>query len=461
MSSQRWYHAPCGFALSVVSGVLLAFALPPRDINILGWVAMMPLLAGSLLVKRTLIAAAFGIITSVVCAWVLIGYLATPQEFGNLVGAFGSLALVFAWTAGLACFACKRCKPTLWPLFVACAAVTGELLSRYVFPVNIAITQHQTPGALRLASITGVWGVSFLLWFVPALVLMYFVNRKSIGNRVFIAPVVILVMLMVPVPHINSGETSIKVAAVQAPGPWDAADVMRNLPADVKVVVWPEHLMGVNDTLPNRSAREHGVYIVSSHVEKAGPKEKYNTAKLIAPSGRTIDSVRKRHLFGKEIAGFKSGYDNHAIQCGDIKVGVPICFDTEYTDICRSLVREGAQILLVPNNDPEMHNMLFNYLHVAIIPFRAAENGVPVVWAESYGLSSVVNSSGYNMVQAGEKKITAVSTDVPLRQGRTLYLLLGDYFAYASTIVTVAGIIVMLKARRGKDQELFQPGFVL
>lgn len=454
MSPQRWYHSPLALALAAISGVLLAFSLPPNNISILGWIAMLPLLGASLLVKRTLIAAAFGMTASVVCAWVLVGYIATPQELGNMVGAFGSMGLLLAWTAGFACFAAKRCKPNLWPLFVGCTAVTGELLGRYIFPVSLALTQHQTPGALRLASVTGIWGVSFIIWFIPALLLVFALHPKELRKQVLLVPVILLPILLIPFPTGPAGGQRITVAAVQAPSPFDAEEVTLNLPQDVKIAVWPEHTMGMNDPSPNHSALENSVYIVSSHVEKAGPKEKYNTARLASPSGKTIASIRKTHLFGREIAGFKSGYGNHAILCGNAKVGIPICFDTEFTDLCRGLVRSGAQILLVPNNDPEMHNLLFNYLHSAVIPFRAAENGVPIVWAESNGLSTIINASGRRLVQAPGRKITSISSIVTLGPRGTVYLALGDYFAYTSAIIAIAGIMVMLLKRRAKDQEL-------
>lgn len=97
------------------------------------------------------------------------------------------------------------------------------------------------------------------------------------------------------------------------------------------------------------------VYIIADFLVPSAKLKPHNTAYLMSPEGKVEGVWQKRHLY----------------------VGVPICFDTLFTGVVRSMVREGADVMSVPNYDPEMHGALFTYLHSAFIPFRAANSPAP------------------------------------------------------------------------------------
>ncbi len=133
--------------------------------------------------------------------------------------------------------------------------------------------------------------------------------------------------------------------------------------------------------------------------------------------------------------------------------GVPICFDTAFTDVTRNLVRRGADIILVPNHDPMMPRYAFHHLHTAVIPFRAAENGVPIVWAECNGLSAIYDRHGRRVARAPEGEAASVSASVALRSGQTLYTTAGDYFAYmCAGGVLAVGAVLARRVRRSPSR---------
>lgn len=76
----------------------------------------------------------------------------------------------------------------------------------------------------------------------------------------------------------------------------------------------------------------------------------YNSASLVGPGGR-VGTYRKMHLFGREKLFFTAG--NEPAPVWDLpfgRVGLMICFDWYFPEVCRSLALRGAQLILQPAN---------------------------------------------------------------------------------------------------------------
>lgn len=112
------------------------------------------------------------------------------------------------------------------------------------------------------------------------------------------------------------------------------------------------------------AARRHGIAVVATLLESGVPKP-FNTALLIDASGKIILHQRKRHIcfFGTPAEeacapGDRSAVVRMTTAAGEVAVGIMICMDREYSDVADDLVRQGAEIVLVPNScclhdDPE------------------------------------------------------------------------------------------------------------
>lgn len=433
-------------SLAVLSGAALAYAMPPHSMALLGWVALAPLLIAARL-TRPVCAAGLGLVAAFVCGGVLAGGSITElRQIGNLIGAFGSLGLVFALVAGAASATSKRLPAGWWLLSVACTGMTAEFLSQYTFPVTIAISEHQNPEILRVASVVGIWGAAFLLWLAQAAVAALFQRPKVAAVAITVVAVVLAVARWAPRTDIKPQR--LRVAAIQADGPVTACDLTASL-KDCAIVVWPEFLLDPRNDLPATAARSSGAFLVASVREEIGGKP-CNSAYLLTPHGTRHSVFRKQHLFGRESVTFKRGKPRGPVEIGKLKAGVAICYDTEFTDVVREQVRQGAQIILVPNHDPEIPNHLFNHLHAAVIPFRAAENGVPIVWAEANALSMIVGPDGRIIAQARKAGALSVCAEVPLRVGKTVFTRTGDLFAYLCAIGCVI-LLVLPRKQHGRQ----------
>ena len=89
--------------------------------------------------------------------------------------------------------------------------------------------------------------------------------------------------------------------------------------------------------------------IVAGFIEREG-LNCYNSALITDPYG-LIRTYRKIQLFNKEKLWFSPG--NRApevIKSGGMKIGIMICFDWAFPEICRTLAIQGAQIIAHPSN---------------------------------------------------------------------------------------------------------------
>jgi N-carbamoylputrescine amidase len=127
------------------------------------------------------------------------------------------------------------------------------------------------------------------------------------------------------------------------------------------------------ETIPGRTtdrlaekAREYGCYILASIFEKVVPGEYYDSAALIDPDGNIVMGVlpdgnlmkcyRKTHVATlyahttrtDEKFFFRPGQGFPTFDTKFGKIGVLICYDRSFPEPWRSLVLQGAELILLP-----------------------------------------------------------------------------------------------------------------
>jgi 5-aminopentanamidase len=130
-------------------------------------------------------------------------------------------------------------------------------------------------------------------------------------------------------------------------------------------------------------AARQGLTLVVGFPERSGGAV-FNSALLVTPSGRRA-VYRKCHLYGDyERTLFAPG--NRAPQIIDldgVKVGILICYDVEFPEAVRHLALAGAGMVLVPTALPDTADGRF--IAERVVPVRAFENGVAIVYADHAG----------------------------------------------------------------------------
>jgi len=456
------------FIGAIISGLCFAYSLPPFNVEWLMWFGIAPMLVGAV-GRRPLEAVGLGVVASTTAALAQVG-IAHSRTFSFFAYyPFILSMLVFGAMALGSSLARRRVQGLAWCGFMACLGVVCEWITTFMpVPINVAISQYKQIDMIQIASVTGIWGVSFLIWFTNAaladVVLTRleesnpFVRRRLIPRAVGATGVlwVAVIGFGAVALHGHAAEPKIRVAAIQdctgdetqglvastgtnpAMAPVDRDQMTKDAAArGAKLAVWSEECLGSSYMpLSKRDettalVRKLGVYMVVGYSNDAPHRKTYNCAGLIAPNGRLIGVHHKICLFAEEVHTIEPGNVTTAFATPLGRLGMEICFDTCNTSITRRVASHGARLILVPNYDPPtVHGILHN-LHAALVVYRAVENHVPLVRCDSNGDSQVIDPYGRILAQAPLYAPATIVADVPLGNGRgTVFTRQGDWFAY-------------------------------
>ncbi len=188
---------------------------------------------------------------------------------------------------------------------------------------------------------------------------------------------------------------------------------------DTKYFDYAEPIPGPTTARVGELARRLSVYVVAPFYEKEGPGMYYNSAVLIGPKGEIIGRQRKMHIpavKSLEKLYFQPAEPNFPVfptKYG--RVGICICYDRLFPEVCRALALNGAEIIFVP-----IAGTIFP--KVSTLDTRALENVLFVVAANKVGEEDghrytggamIVNPEGRIIAQGGtEEEIVMADIDL-------------------------------------------------
>jgi predicted amidohydrolase len=124
-------------------------------------------------------------------------------------------------------------------------------------------------------------------------------------------------------------------------------------------------------------SKSTGATIVGGLIEIESGKI-YNSS-LIVSGNKVIDTYRKIHLFNKEKLWFSPGDKKLKVyEINGVKIGVMICFDWMFPEVCRTLTLQGMQVLAHPSN------LVLPYCQTAMVT-RCIENRIFAITANRVG----------------------------------------------------------------------------
>ncbi|MDF5754702.1 nitrilase-related carbon-nitrogen hydrolase [Spongiactinospora sp. TRM90649] len=375
----------------------------------------------------------------------------------------------------------RRGRPLL-AVLAAPAVWTGALyLVSVSNPMGLLGTfanhQGDMPLIMQAASVTGMWGVDFLVMLAPSAVAALATAQPGLAARLratAVATALLAVALGAGALRLAGagGETPVlRVAAISTnqrdwapdlatPAARDLAtayaEAIAALPEGVTLAVLPEAAVGSTEAAPKalfepmrRVARERGIDIVAGFAHWDDPA-KYNYA-LTFPSDGGAPVTYLKHHDSASVLGHDLSFPPVA---SGARVGVMICGDVTFRDPGRQYAAAGARLMAMPASTEDDNG--WQMARTALL--RGVENGEAIVWASRTG--KVMISDGYGRVVAeqatgGPAPFTTVVADVRPGPGATPYTRLGDWFAWlclALTAVTVLTAIRRPRDRRAGDQ---------
>lgn len=157
-------------------------------------------------------------------------------------------------------------------------------------------------------------------------------------------------------------------------------------------------------------ARDNEVNIAAGSISDLEGDQLFNRSYVFSSRGELITSYDKIHLFSlmEEDKNFTPGGKKAIFTLDDINWGLLICYDLRFPELSRSLVEEGAEILIIVAHWPRSRIGAWRFL----VGARAVENQVFALGVNrggregdmSFGNSLVVDPAGNVIVEGGEEE---------------------------------------------------------
>lgn len=173
-------------------------------------------------------------------------------------------------------------------------------------------------------------------------------------------------------------------------------DAIASCATDTDIVVFPESLItgfptpqtvarlaepldGPSLRAIQQAAREYDLAVVCGLTENDHGRY-YNTSVLVTPDGIAL-SYRKTHLWVGEGEVVLPGDRFATVEWRGVRLGLLICYDSEFPETARALAELGADLLLITDGNMEP----YGYVHHTAVTARAQENQVFAVMVNRVG----------------------------------------------------------------------------
>jgi apolipoprotein N-acyltransferase len=440
------------------------------------------------------------------CYWIYsvmhqYGGVNTPAGIGILIlfclylaiyhGVFG---LLVSLLAGSGPFNLRTLllSPVVWvAVELARTRITG-------FPWGLlGTTQVDDIPLARIASVTGVYGLSFEIMLVNAAFAAAYLAQRKERKRLLLATVIATLFLQagswLPAPVIPADHAAVLVQAnvpILEGSDWTKqyfSDTLRDLTEislappggpHSDLIVWPESPAPfyAGDPLFRDAvsdvARRANAWVLAGNIGTRNanatanqPTEIFNSASLVSPNGDWASHYDKVHLvpFGeyvpfkqmfsfaggltKEVGDFSRGTSREPLDAGGTKLGTFICYESIFPDEIRQFANNGAQVLVNISNDGWYGDSGAYAQHLKQSRMRAVENDRWLLLDTNTGLTAAIDPNGRIVASAPRKTRTVLQAPYALSGATTFYTRHGDWFAYVCAIISLAALLLRLQSR--------------
>ncbi|MCG9128568.1 apolipoprotein N-acyltransferase [Candidatus Poribacteria bacterium] len=517
MSLRKRYR----YLFAASSGILLFCSFPSVNFFPLAWIALVPLLvaldgvenwkftfrigyvAGFLFCAGLLIAIALlypyaNIFVTILGYLLLVGYTAL------YFAVFSVLVYHFPWKSGI-----------LFPFGVATIWVSLEWLRGWLltgFPWgNVGYSQWNYHAGIQIASIAGVYGVSFVIVCFNAGVALL-IRQRHLWRKELVATIIpfILAVFTLVYGYVVTGRSanneteSIEVALV--PGNISQLDkwnptkypeiFMKYLNLTEKaakeqpdVIVLPETTIRgqvLSGEWANYSKHfkqmldrigDIPLLVGATDNEKSG--DIYNRAISVSSNGEIQGKYAKMHLvpFGEYVPladflpnfiqfyPFEHGKTHNLLPLKNVseeqgeelltQVGTSICFESSFPNHFRQFVKRGAAAMGILTNDAWFAGTALPELHLAMAPMRAVENRISVFRCANGGFTCAIDEYGrvYTRFVTPKTSDEFLIAEIALSDGKTtLYTRYGDWLPILCALISLSLILYLVVMRLQKTK---------
>jgi len=456
----RWLY----FLLTVLAvSATYYFSLGLSGFGPLIWIAPIPIIILAFdLSPRTTIVIAFS--AFLLGCFTLFSYLAQLMPIGMVIVSLVIPAIAFALAVLTTRYAVLHFNH--WStVFVFPAVWTSyEYLLSVVSPHgtagSLAYTQIDILPLVQIVSLTGLWGVTFILTLIPASIAVAWHLRRNKRQAVpaLVIPLSLGLLILsfgwvrlaqpisgqsirvglaatdTTIRYFRTGKSEEALPVVQA-----YARRINYLAAQgAKVIVLPEKFVGVTPAYANdvyqilmEAARNNQVTVIAG-LNRIGTEYSMNAAVVFSPEGQVVAEYNKIHLVPGFESRYQAGTKPAEFSFFSTIAGVAICKDMDFPGLLSQYARDGVGIVFVPawdfGQDGQWHSRM------AIM--RGIEGGFAVVRSAQNGLLTVSDHLGRILAEdksSREADVLLVS-DVQPGPGHTFYSMSGDWVAWLNLL---------------------------
>lgn len=377
------------------------------------------------------------------------------------------------WATASTGFASTLVFPAAW--------VSVDLLfQRFGTPygswTSLAYSQLDLLAFVQLASITGTWGITFLLtWFAATLAWLWrsgiTARRLRVAALAYGIPwAAVMIFGATRLATVPPPASPLRIAAITpslelearfsqafraavAAGTFDEAaladlrDAATRLNADLlartrraagegaDLIAWSETAARVMpaDAVElladgRQLVNSRGVALVLAYAtwDPEATPPVANQLTILRPDAAAPTHYRKAHpIYGAESPFMGEGSSAVAVvETLDVRLGAVICHDLDFPPLIRQAGRSGVELLVSPSADwPEIESM-----HASMAKLRAIENGFTLMRPTAGGRTLAVDTRGRETTWLEHDGV--LTTSIAAIGARTIYSRIGDLFAW-------------------------------
>ncbi len=166
--------------------------------------------------------------------------------------------------------------------------------------------------------------------------------------------------------------------------------------------------------------------------------------KILKPITLKLGGTFRSHNTQKERTAFYAPGE-------DLRVGVPICYESVFGEFVGEFVQKGADLIFVITNDGWWDNTPGHRQHNSLSSIRAIETRRSIARSANTGISSIINQKGEVIQSLGWWKRGALKGTINANDKITFYVKHGDYIGRIS-FFTALIVILTLFVRRMKSK---------
>jgi len=340
----------------------------------------------------------------------------------------------------------------------------------------LATTQSSLP-LLQLLSITGIWGITFIiLWTASTINWLWdnAFNKQTLRKALwmYVVPLIIIISYGQIRLALESTEGTVKIASVNIPK-MGMQHIFNDKPDSVNEQINSSFLNNCeiaagseakivfgNEMMLNMSSDKEDAYLEKAKavavrnniyiglpmliypIENPGARP-MNKITWISPQGKVLFTYFK----AKPTPG-EGSYGDGVIKYFDSpygRISSVICFDMDFPKLIQQVNSMNIDIMLVPGNDWKE----ITPYHTYAASFRAIEQGFNLVRSASRGLSASFNYKGQVLSSQNyfTSKDTLFYSDVPMKGKRTIYAVIGDSFAWLCIVFFIIISVIFIKQK--------------